>query len=133
MLKAGLFAVILAFVTLGFIGLVMELGGVPNARLKTKVFMSSIEGAIRARLEATGEMPLELSELLDVVDVQGNEYGPFLSVRRGDLDAIAFKDGYGRKIRYQVKGNDFELRSAGDDLRFGTKDDIVVNKVAGAI
>jgi hypothetical protein len=78
----------------------------------TKVNMGQLEKAIEYYVAAEGSAPADLKELFTSRLVGGDA-----------------SDAWGRPIRYEkLSDSDFRLTSAGPDGRFGTKDDIVVQR-----
>lgn len=75
--------------------------------------LEEIANAVESYRSAEQRLPYRLADLCP------DSACPFLPPGRG------FTDGWGRDLRYKLTTDSYELRSAGPDGRFDTRDDIV--------
>ena len=81
----------------------------------TRVRLVRLHWFIRDGASRTGELPPSLDHVL-----------PQAIDARSRMEML--RDGWGRPFRYSRSDNDFEIRSAGPDGRFGSADDIVATR-----
>jgi len=81
----------------------------------TRVRLVRLRGWIQDHARHTGEPPAALREVI-----------PERIAPRTRRDMA--RDGWGRKVRYSRSQDDFEVRSAGPDGRFGTTDDLIATR-----
>lgn len=79
---------------------------------RTRFFMRQLRRLVSEHRGATGELPAELGDVLD------------LSLEPHDRQ-MALSDAWGSPLRYSQDGDTLELLSAGPDQVIGTTDDLI--------
>jgi hypothetical protein len=88
----------------------------------TTVMMDNVELAISLFQTDRDRLPISLQELLPATN------GVMGGAASGYIKPTAITDSWGTPLRYRTGTNWYELRSAGRDATFDTKDDIVLTK-----
>lgn len=88
----------------------------------TQVQMDNVEFAMGIFQTDQDRFPTNLAELLPITNGWGGARAT------GYIKASALTDSWGTPIRYTATSNSWQLRSAGRDGQFDTKDDIVRTK-----
>jgi hypothetical protein len=90
----------------------------PDAADRTQVRMAELRRFIADYREGHGRLPAGLADFLP-------------RVPRSRWLMQYDQDGWDRPLRYELRGEDYEIRSAGPDAVFGSDDDIFVTMQRG--